>query len=92
MRTTLTLDDDLARRLRQIARASGQSLKKVINEAIRRGLSLGEAPPPNIEPFVVTPQACGFRPGIDPARLNQLYDELELEGAAARIAVEVHEP
>ena len=31
------------------------------------------------QPFVVEPQACGLMPGIDPLRLNQLVDQLDLE-------------
>lgn len=30
-------------------------------------------------PFVVQPQSCGLLPGIDPLRLNQLLDQLEVE-------------
>ena len=79
MRTTLSLDDDLAESLNRAARLTGRSFKAVVNEAIRRGLSLGDAPLGNgSEPFVVEPQACGWMPGIDPLRLNQLVDELEL--------------
>lgn len=79
MRTTLSLDDDLAESLNRAARLTGRSFKAVVNEAIRRGLSLGDAPLGNRrEPFVVEPQACGWMPGIDPLRLNQLVDELEL--------------
>lgn len=79
MRTTLSLDDDLAESLNRAARLTGRSFKAVVNEAIRRGLSLGDAPLGNVrEPFVVEPLACGWMPGIDPLRLNQLVDELEL--------------
>ena len=79
MRTTLSLDDDLAESLNRTARLTGRSFKAVVNEAIRRGLSLGDAPLGNVrEPFVVEPQACGWMPGVDPLRLNQLVDELEL--------------
>jgi len=92
MRTTLTLDDDLARRLQDLSRTSGRRFKEVVNEAIRRGLSLGDGPLPGTEPFRVHPKACGFRPGIDPARLNQLYDDLELEDAASRMQSDVNEP
>ena len=79
MRTTLSLDDDLAESLNRAARLTGRSFKAVVNEAIRRGLSLGDAPlGSDREPFVVEAQACGWMPGIDPLRLNQLVDELEL--------------
>jgi hypothetical protein len=78
MRTTLTLDDDLARELKERARRSGSSFKEVVNDAVRRGLSLGEKPPSKPEPFVVEPHEGGFRAGVDPLKLNQLLDELEI--------------
>lgn len=39
MRTTLTIEDDVAVELEQLRRARQTSLKAVINEALRRGLS-----------------------------------------------------
>lgn len=38
MRTTVTLDDDLAIRLEQIRAERGLSFKEALNEVIRRGL------------------------------------------------------
>lgn len=80
MRTTLTLDDDLGEALNRSARLTGQSFKEVVNAAIRRGLSAGDPPADTgREPFLVQPQACGLMDGIDPLRLNQLVDQLEVE-------------
>ena len=54
-----------------------------MNEAIQRGLSRGNEPSTEeIKPFVVKPHACGLMPGIDPLKINQLVDELELEAFA----------
>lgn len=39
MRTTLTLDDDLAMALHDRARATGRSFKDVVNEVVRKGLA-----------------------------------------------------
>ena len=39
MRTTLTLDDDVAATLEQLRRRRRIGLKRLINEALRRGLS-----------------------------------------------------
>lgn len=39
MRTTVTLDADVERLLRRATREKGQSFKKVLNSAIRQGLS-----------------------------------------------------
>ena len=79
MRTTLTLDDDLAKELAKLARRLGVSFKEVVNDTIRRGISLGDRPDAAPTPFVVEPQACGLRPGIDAAGLNRLVDDLETE-------------
>ncbi|MCU0304134.1 MAG: ribbon-helix-helix domain-containing protein [Thermoanaerobaculales bacterium] len=92
MRTTLTLDDDLAKRLKELARAGGGSFKEVVNQVLRRGLSSGEGPSEPPEPFRVVPKACGFKPGVDPLKLNQLYDDLEIERLGAGGGFGVHEP
>lgn len=72
MRTTLTLDDDLAEALKERARRADQSFNQVVNDTLRRGLSLvpGEAE----SGYEVRPHRSGFRPGVDPLRLNQIND------------------
>ena len=79
MRTTLTIDDDIARALKNLSRESGTSFKSVVNEVLRRGLTTGEKPVAAREPFQVRSAPRGFRAGIDPLKLNQLTDELEIE-------------
>jgi Arc/MetJ family transcription regulator len=79
MRTTLTLDDDLAQELRQRSRQSGESFKEVVNSALRRGLLSGDKPSSSLPRFQVEARHRGFRTGIDVLRLNQLNDELESE-------------
>lgn len=79
MRTTLTLDDELARELKRIARQTDRSFKEVVNATLERGLGRGEKPEAALPPFRVEAKACGFRPGVDVYRLNQLDDELEVE-------------
>jgi hypothetical protein len=82
MRTTLTIDDDLAGILRQRARELGLPFKAMVNRTLRAGL--GEEAKPRSHPAPKTvPHAFGFRPGIDLDKLNQLADELEAEGYAA---------
>lgn len=44
MRTTLTLDDDVARLLERARKRRGTSLKQLVNEALREGLARLEAP------------------------------------------------
>jgi len=72
MRTTLTLDDDVAKALQETARTSGRSFKEVVNETLRHGLATDVSPTPRVPRFRVHPKACGFRPGIDLTKLNQL--------------------
>ena len=84
MRTTLTLDDDLAEALNRAARLTGRSSKAVVNDTLRRGLAQSGSGTAGLEPFVVEPQSCGWMPGIDPLRLNQLVDGLEIEAWPAQ--------
>ncbi len=44
MRTTLSLDDDVARLLERVRKRRGGSLKQILNEALREGLARLEAP------------------------------------------------
>jgi hypothetical protein len=74
MRTTLTIDDDLAALLKQRARELGLPFRDVVNRTLRAGL--GEQARPRSAPKTI-PHAFGFRPGIDLDKLNQLVDELE---------------
>lgn len=50
MRTTLTLDKDVAVALERLRRARKTSLKSVVNEALRQGLGHMTAPPPARRP------------------------------------------
>jgi hypothetical protein len=45
VRTTLTLDDDVAIQLERLRRARDASLKDLVNEALRRGLRDMSSPP-----------------------------------------------
>ncbi len=84
MRTTLTLEADVAARLKQEIRRSGKGPKTVVNEALRLGLGLTGKPvrPPRFE---VRPHAFKFKPGIDLDRMNQLVDELQSEETARKL-------
>lgn len=81
MRTTLTIDDDLAAILEQERLRKGQSLKEVVNSLLRRGLEL-EQLTPALSVVVTRPHDFRFKTGVDLDKLNQLVDELEVEAAA----------
>jgi len=90
MRTTLTIDDDLAALLKQRARELGIPFKEAVNRTIRVGL--GEAAKTHRgKPVKTVPHSFGLRPGIDPDKLGQLADELEAEAFAAS-AEKLHDP
>lgn len=59
MRTTLTLDDDVARAARELARTSGRRLGKVLSDLARRGLKseAGFASKGGFPTFRVSPDA-----------------------------------
>lgn len=75
----MDLDDDLTEKLRRLADKQGTSLKQVVNQAIRRGLSAQEPPRRRRATFRVKPFHSAFRPGVDPLKLNQLVDDIEIQ-------------
>ena len=76
MRTTLTLDADVAQLLAEAAHRHRKPFKQVVNEAIRKGLA-PSSEPRDQDGYRVHPHRTTLRPGIDAASLNKLVDELE---------------
>ena len=58
MRTTLTLDDDTAKRLKEIAYRTGRSFKSVVNESLRAGIA-GSANVPAPKSYRLKPVSLG---------------------------------
>ena len=81
MRTTVTLEPDVAAKLKKLAHVKRRSFKATLDEVLRRGLAALERAATQ-GPFVVEPHCGGFRPGVDEARLNQLADELDFSRKA----------
>ena len=78
MRTTLTIDDDLAAQIQEQRRRHGHSLKRVINALLREGLQSRQKRP-RAKKYRTRVHKLGLRPGFDPVKLNQLVDELEID-------------
>jgi len=77
MRTTLTLDDDVAAKLKAETRRSGKSFKDVVNEYLRLGLYAKKTPPPG-KPFRVEARDLGLlRPGLSLDNIGDLLEQLE---------------
>ncbi len=59
MRTTLTLDDDVAAALERLRKSSNSGLKELINDALRRGLKEMSARPKRTRSFRTKSVALG---------------------------------
>ena len=85
MRSTLTLDDDIAAELKRLAAASGKPFKRVVNETLQVGLR-GPKELPHTKPFRLEPVSLGGPcHGIDLAKALRLADNLEDQEIAAKL-------
>ena len=82
MRTTITLEVDVAARLREFSRCTGKSFKQAVNDAVREGLSS-----PGVvraEPFVQPPFSLG-RVRVDLTKALALATDLEDQELVAKL-------
>ena len=76
MRTTLTLDEDLAARLKTEVRRTGKPFRTVVNECLRVGLLNRHARPAREPRFKIRARDLGqLRPGLS---LDNIGDLLEI--------------
>ena len=75
MRTTLTLDSDVARLIDVAVHRVRRPMKQVVNDALWRALT----PETRRERVRLSPHDSTIRTGFDVAKLNQLADELDDE-------------
>src|SRR5438132_8454608 len=85
MRTTVTLDKDVERMLREAQHRSRRSFKEVLNAAIRAGLT-GKTTAEKPRRFALRAKPMGLRKGIDPTSFNKLADDLEIDAVVAKSA------
>ena len=85
MRTTLTIEPEVARRIESEIRRTRKTLKAVINDALKTGLGMSGQPAEPLPPFVVRAHDFGFHAGIDQDRMNQLADELETDAILEKL-------
>ncbi|MGJ3243561.1 MAG: hypothetical protein ACFE0O_11500 [Opitutales bacterium] len=78
MRTTITLDDGLARRLKDEMRARGTGFRETLEETLRRGLAT-KTVEPNPGAFWVRARPMRLKAGIDPGRLHDFETDLEVD-------------
>ena len=77
VRTTLTLDDDVLDAAKRHAREQDRPLKDVINEALRRGLALGEGQPRPAYKFRLRTVEGRLLPGVDLTDRDKLFELME---------------
>ena len=85
MRTTLTIDDKIARQLKEIAYRTGRSFKVVVNDSLRAGIS-GKPDVPAPKPYRMKPVAMG--PVVGPYNLDKalnLADQIEDQEIARKL-------
>jgi hypothetical protein len=80
MRTTLTLDHDVAESAKALTGKLGRPFRQVINEALRKGLREMRKPA-KPKPYRTKPGASGLRPGINIDNVQELLSEMEGEDA-----------
>jgi hypothetical protein len=77
MRTTLTLDDDVAAKLKAESRRAGRPFRDVVNETLRRGLAHRRAGGAR-QAFKVTTRDLGnIRPGLSLDNVAELIEQIE---------------
>jgi hypothetical protein len=68
MRTTLTLDGDLAERLKRLAAEEGITFKEAVNRSLRAGLEVST----EARPYRTRARPLELRPGIDVTKALQV--------------------
>lgn len=81
MRTTVTIDPDTEKLLKETAQTTGQSFKVVLNEAIRTALGGQRTEAFRVEPLFKVP----FPKSLEGANFNRLAESWEDEESLAEL-------
>jgi hypothetical protein len=77
MRTTLTLDDDVAAKLKAESRRAGLPFREIVNETLRRGLASRRVTAQR-QAFKITPRDLGdLKPGLSLDNVAELIEQVE---------------
>ncbi|MGI8412744.1 MAG: CopG family transcriptional regulator [Solirubrobacteraceae bacterium] len=76
MRTTVTLDPDVAAKLKQLARERDVSFKVALNDAVRAGVGRGVV---DEKPYRMKSRSMGIRPGFNIDKALTISGQLEDE-------------
>jgi hypothetical protein len=86
MRTTLTIDDELMRELRQKANETDLPVKEIVNKALRAGLKEIDKPKPS-KPYKCKTFSLGYPPRADLDHALDLAEHLEAEEIARKLSI-----
>ena len=75
MRTTITLDEDVAAKVQTLMRERGVTFKEAINQTLRSGLSQGAKP----VPYKVPVRDMRLKAGVDLTKALDLASKIEDE-------------
>jgi hypothetical protein len=75
VRTTLTLDDDVAAKLKAEARKSGEPFKQIVNRVLRTGLNV-RAQATSIPPYKIKARSLGSE-GFNYDKVCELLEDGE---------------
>jgi hypothetical protein len=77
MRTTLTLDDDVAAKLKAEQRRAGRTFREVVNDALRQGLA-SQRVAAQRRPFKIRARDLGdLKPGLSLDNVAELIERVE---------------
>lgn len=76
VRTTVTLENDVARRLKQLMRARGMTFRDAVNAALRTGLNQMLAKP-KARSFRTEPEDMGVFPHLNYDNIGELLEIAE---------------
>ena len=77
MRTTLTLDDDVAAKLKAESRRAGRPFRDVVNETLRRGLAHRITRSVRQEFKIKTRDLGNLQPGLSLDNVAELIEHVE---------------
>jgi hypothetical protein len=78
MRTTVTIDSDVERLIRETMHRCRSSFKTTLNDAVRQALSPKKRRTETSK-FKVKSRPLGLLAGVDPARLSDIDTDLEID-------------
>jgi hypothetical protein len=77
MRTTIRLEEELLKQVRQLAAQTGQTMTSIIENALREMLSRRNTPPKRRRVRLITDGKGGLRPGVNLDNMSELYDLMD---------------